>query len=78
MVFRLSLAMTCGRNGLQTLNKAMDFIGRVDKVDAEVMSMKRVLQQTLIDYTKPTLIKEGIREYNISHPELSDSEERER
>ena len=36
--------------------------------------MKRAVQQTLIRYTKPTLLKGGII-YNFSHPELSDSEE---
>ena len=40
------------------------------------MSMNKAVQQTLIDFTKPTLAKEGIVEYNLSHPELSDSEER--
>ena len=38
--------------------------------------MNKAVQQTLIDYTKPVLAKEGIKEYNLSHPELSDSEER--
>ena len=38
--------------------------------------MNKPVQQTLIDYTKPTLAKERILEYKFSHPELSDSEER--
>ena len=38
--------------------------------------MKRAVQQTLIEFTKTTLLKGGIREYNFSHPELSDTEER--
>ena len=38
--------------------------------------MNKAVQQTLIDYTNPTLAMEGILEYKFSHPELSDSEER--
>ena len=37
--------------------------------------MKRAVQLILIEYTKPTLLKGGISEYNFSHPELSDSED---
>ena len=40
--------------------------------------MKKAVQQTLIDFTKPTLIKEGILEYNFSNPEPSNSEPEER
>ena len=53
------------KHGPQTLNKAIDFIGRVVKDLAEGTSMKRAVLQTLIDYTKPTLLKGGIREYNF-------------
>ena len=38
--------------------------------------MNKAVDQTLIDYTKPILAKEGILEYIFSHPELSDSKER--
>ena len=47
--------------GPQTLNKVSDFIGRVVKEKAKGMSMKKAVQQTVIDFTKPTILKEGIR-----------------
>ena len=62
------------KHGPKTLTKAIDFIGRVVKLQAQGTSLKRAVQQTRIKYTKPTLFKDGIREYNFSHPELSDSE----
>ena len=37
--------------------------------------MKRAVQQTLIEFTKPSVLNRGIREYNFSHPVLSDTEE---
>ena len=60
--------------GHQTFNKVSDFIGRVLKEKAKGTSMKKAVQHTLIDFTKPTLIKEGILEYNFSHPQPSDTE----
>ena len=37
--------------------------------------MKRVVQQTLVETTKPTLLERGIEEYIFSHPPLFDDEE---
>ena len=37
--------------------------------------MKRAMQQTLIEFTKPSVLNGGIRGYNFSHPVLSDTEE---
>ena len=44
--------------------EAFDFFGRVVKVQAEgKISMKRAVQQTLVETTKPRLLETGIEEY---------------
>ena len=57
----------------QTLIKAFDFIERVVMKNVKGSSLKKAMQQTFIDYTKPSLIKEGIMEYYLSQTELFDS-----
>ena len=37
--------------------------------------MKRAVQQTLIEFTKTSVLNRGISEYNFSYPALSDTEE---
>ena len=37
--------------------------------------MKRAMQQTLIEFTKPSVLNGGIRGYNFSHPVVSDTED---
>ena len=60
------------RHGPQTLSQAFAFVGRVVKFEAEGKTLlKKAVQQTLIESTKPR----GIEEYNFSHPPLSDDEE---
>ena len=63
-------------HGPQTLSQEFDFFGRFVKVQAEgKTSLKRAVQQTLIEFTKPFVLDGGIEEYNFSHPVLSDTEE---
>ena len=60
--------------GPQILSQAFDFFGRVVRFQAEgKISRKRAMQQTLIEFSKPSGVNGDIREYNFSHPELSDS-----
>ena len=64
------------RHGPQTLSKALDFIGRVvkDQVEGKT-SLETTVQQTLIEFTKPSVLDGGIAEYDFSHPVLTDTEE---
>ena len=51
------------QHGPQTLRQAFEFTGRVVKVQAEgKTSIKRAVQQTLIEITKPSLLNGGIGE----------------
>ena len=54
----------------------MSFIGRVVKFQAEgKTSLKRAVQQTLIESSRAAILDGGIQEYNFSHPPFSDDEE---
>ena len=59
------------QHGPQTLSQAFNFFGRVVKIQAEgKTSMKRAVQQTLIEFTKTSVLNRGISEYSFSYPAL--------
>ena len=65
----------CRQHDPQTLSQAFNFYGRVIKFQSEgKTSMNRAVQQTLIEFTKPSLHNGGKREYKFLHPALSDTE----
>ena len=58
------------------LKPSQNLLSFLVKIQAEgKISMKRVVQQTLVETTKPRLLETEIEEYILSHPPLNDDEE---
>ena len=62
--------------GNTALKPSQNLLSFLVKIQAEgKISMKRAVQQTLVETTNPMLLEKGIDEYNFSHPPLNDDEE---
>ena len=58
------------------LKPSQNLLSFLVKIQAEgKISMKRVVQQTLVETTKPRLLETEIEEYILSHPPLNDDVE---
>ena len=62
--------------GNTALKPSQNLLSFLVKIQAEgKISMKRAVQQTLVETTKPRLLETGIEEYILSHPPLNDDVE---